>query len=83
MAGDFAYVSSFHSEPPSTATTEFDLTVRYGEKGARLNIRLATPLAAHLPFQPALAAEFRELAAALLRIADQPSAILGHNPERS
>ena len=83
MRGDFAYIDRTHHEPPHPEITEFDLVIRYGDKGARLNIRLEQPLDARLSPVPILAAEFREIASALLRIADQPKAILGHNPNRS
>ena len=82
MAEALAYVSATHQDPPSTATTGFHLVVQYDGKDTLLYVPLKEPLAAHQPHEEAIAAEFRELAAALLRIAENPKAILPRDPAR-
>lgn len=80
---DFAYVASVHLEPPSKQVSQIVVGVTYGQRDIRLNIRLASPIDVHRPMTKVVAQELRDLGTALLRIADQPSAILDHNPRHS
>jgi hypothetical protein len=77
---DFAYVTLTHSEPPSEQISQIDMVVNFGEKEARLHIRPEQPLGFHPPTKEIVALQLRDLGMALLRIADQPSAILLHDP---
>jgi len=83
MPGDFAHVNQIHMEPPSEQVSQIDVEVKYGRKGTRLRIPLEPPLAIRQLTTEAVAQELRDLGTALLRIADQPSSIIGHNLVRS
>ena len=79
---DHAFVQAVHAEPPSELASQIDVVVRYGEREAQLSIRPKQPMAAHHLRREAVAEELRELAAALLRIADRPLEIDDGSPRR-
>ena len=80
---DLAHVAQVHMEPPSEQVSQILVEVKYGQKGIRLNIHLTPSLAIHRLTKEVVSEELRDLGKALLRIADQPSAIVGHDLDRN
>jgi len=76
---DLAHVAQIHMEPPSDLVSEMEVELKYGQKGTRLHIHLTQPVIAALLTRDVVAQELRDLGTALLRIADQPSAIVGNH----
>jgi hypothetical protein len=76
---DLVQLAQIHMEPPSDRVSEIELVVTYGDKGTHFRIQLAHPVIAAQLTRELVAQELQDLGSALLRIADEPSAITGHN----